>query len=458
MKRKGVLCKALTTVESLGAVDGQLPFLVRTRVLSTDVLRWPVIASDKTGTLTQNRMSAVNLAIGASVFTITDARRGDINGRAAIEQLVAVAAICNEAHFADADLDLPPETRNVIGDATDTGLLRFAESVASVSDLRASIVEEDKLSFNSRNKYAVKLVAPVIQEKPCPSIFGEGENLVLLAKGAPDVLMRSCTSILMPNGSVRVFDDVAKERLVAVQSSFASRGQRVLLFARRSVSPQEHSERDGAGEDRLVTLISNLTVIGLVALVDPPKHDSRETVETCRRAGVRFFMGEHACSARFIPVSYLASADTDLFLCCGHTVTGDFALTAAAIAREIGIITSPPRAVKSYDHIANGFSHAHEDEKKDPVVEVPPEGPLPRECTSLVLSGPEMLKLTDEQWLEVLKVSMPISLPVGVAIAECETNSLTRSSSRVRHRNKSSRSFAASRWTPAARSRLLATA
>ncbi|GAA5977314.1 hypothetical protein JCM10908_004936 [Rhodotorula pacifica] len=352
MKRKGVLCKALTTVESLGAVN--------------------VLASDKTGTLTQNKMSAVNIAIGSSSFTVTEARRGDTNARAAIEQLVAIAGICNEAHFAETEPDMPPETRKVNGDATDTGLLRFAESVSSVSRLRGSVVEEDKLSFNSKNKFAVKLVAPVSPDKPFASVFGEGESLVLLAKGAPDILMRSCTSILMPDGSVRAFDDSAKEQLVALQSSFASRGQRVLLFAKRSVSRKEHSERVGTGEEKLVALVSQLTVVGLIALVDPPKHDSRETVETCRRAGIRFFM-----------------------------VTGDFALTAAAIAREIGIITSPSHAVKHYDDLANGSSH--DLEKKSVTGEDASEESTPREYTSLVLSGPDMLKLTDEQWLKVLK-------------------------------------------------------
>ncbi|GAA5964922.1 hypothetical protein JCM8115_007078 [Rhodotorula mucilaginosa] len=351
MKRKGVLCKALTTVESLGAVN--------------------VLASDKTGTLTQNKMSAVNIAIGSSAFTVTEARRGDTSARGAIEQLVAVAGICNEAHFSESEPDMPPETRKVNGDATDTGLLRFAESVSSVSQLRSSVVEEDKLSFNSKNKFAVKLVAPVAETKPLSSVFAEGEELVLLAKGAPDVLMRNCTSILLADGSVQAFDELAKEQLVALQSSFASRGQRVLLFARRSVSRAEHSARAGSSEEKLVALVSELTVVGLVALVDPPKHDSRETVETCRRAGIRFFM-----------------------------VTGDFALTAAAIAREIGIITSPPHAVQSFDDLVNGRSTEIE-KKCDLPVDSADEPD--REYSSLVLSGPDMLKLTDEQWLKVLK-------------------------------------------------------
>lgn len=104
--------------------------------------------------------------------------------------------------------------------------------------------------------------------------------------------MPRCSAIVMPNGGVAPFTETAKDKLVALQSAFASRGQRVLLFAKRSVSRKEHSERIGTAEEKLVALVADLTIVGLVALVDPPKHDSRETVETCRRAGIRFFMGE----------------------------------------------------------------------------------------------------------------------------------------------------------------------
>lgn len=183
MKRKGVLCKSLTTVESLGAVD--------------------VLCSDKTGTLTMNKMSAVNIAIGDASYSVAEARRGETNAREAIKQLVAVAGICNEAHFAETEENMPFETRKVNGDATgayfscvqnrlpdliintfaDTGLLRFAESITPVSELRSSVTEYDKLSFNSKNKYALKLVEPAISKKAIASVFGEGEDFVLLAKG-----------------------------------------------------------------------------------------------------------------------------------------------------------------------------------------------------------------------------------------------------------------------------------
>lgn len=118
--------------------------------------------------------------------------------------------------------------------------------------------------------------------------------------------MRNCTSILLADGSVQAFDELAKEQLVALQSSFASRGQRVLLFARRSVSRAEHSARAGSSEEKLVALVSELTVVGLVALVDPPKHDSRETVETCRRAGIRFFMGQSSSLSLYYSLSAMS--------------------------------------------------------------------------------------------------------------------------------------------------------
>lgn len=103
--------------------------------------------------------------------------------------------------------------------------------------------------------------------------------------------MPRCSSTLRADGSLDAFTAEAAATLVALQSRYASLGQRVLLFAKRSISPRHTSELVGTDEDKLLMLVTDLTVVGLVALVDPPKHDTRETVEKCRMAGIRFFMG-----------------------------------------------------------------------------------------------------------------------------------------------------------------------
>ncbi|BGP13453.1 hypothetical protein JCM10213_001777 [Rhodosporidiobolus nylandii] len=356
MKKRGVLVKKLSIVEALGAVD--------------------VLCSDKTGTLTQNLMTAVNLTLGTQSSTVTDARRIASNpsdpAYFALSQLVSIAGICNDATFASTDSNLPLEARKINGDATDTGLLRFAESVASVEAARKSVVQVERLAFNSRNKYALKLVKPARSSGAAvPQLFdtkdGEAEQ-VLLVKGAPDVLLRRCTSLLQADGSTVPLTPDLIDQLTSAQSSFASQGQRVLMFAKRAVSSATDNTI-GTPEERMVSLVEDLTVVGLVALVDPPKHDTKETVERCRTAGIRFFM-----------------------------VTGDYAATAHAIGRQVGIVTVPHGDVKNLDDLSSKAA-AGSGEKE---VEVDVE-PAFRRKTALVLSGPEIIRLSEEMWSRVLK-------------------------------------------------------
>ncbi|GAA6003245.1 cation-translocating P-type ATPase [Rhodotorula paludigena] len=348
MKRQGVLCKALTTVESLGSVS--------------------VLASDKTGTLTQNRMSVVNVTVGTTLFTADDARRASINAAAvaheALSQIVSIAAICNDASFAADEGGQAIEARKVNGDATDAGLLRFADSVTPVSTIRRAVCVTRKLAFNSKNKYAVKVVRPSRGETVLPGLLSDEADQILLVKGAPDVLMHRCTRILDIDGTERRFSPASAATLSAVQCQLASFGQRVLLLAKRPLQQHALADLIGTEEDQLVPLVHDLTIIGLVALVDPPKHDTRDTVERCRRAGIRFF-------------------------------TGDFAGTAAAIARQVGIITATGHKV----HSAADLSVSSESEKAEPVE--PVERPPGRKA--IVLSGSELQQLTEKQWSAVIK-------------------------------------------------------
>lgn len=192
---------------------------------------------------------------------------------------------------------------------------------------------------------------------------------------APDVLIRRCSWYMSQDGSRLPLDAHTLASISATQESFAGRGQRVLLLAKK-VLPYAELDKEALLdqnnlEDRLIAANVDLTVLGLVALVDPPREDTAHTVAVCRRAGIRFCM-----------------------------VTGDFAITAAAIAQQVGIITNPTGKIQ----------HLSDLPLDTPVSDVPkynadkePGDPV----SSLVLSGSEMMTMTDSQWAQVLSVRSP---------------------------------------------------
>ena len=134
-----VLCKSLTTVETLGAVN--------------------VLCSDKTGTLTQNKMFVQNASILDAEYSTSQARvavvKGESTEKDIIEQLHVVAGLCNAAQFDATTLSMPISERKINGDATDTAILRFAEELGDVGDLNSNWKREFDLPFNSKNKYMV---------------------------------------------------------------------------------------------------------------------------------------------------------------------------------------------------------------------------------------------------------------------------------------------------------------
>ncbi|KAM4062702.1 E1-E2 ATPase domain-containing protein [Hirsutella rhossiliensis] len=362
MRKNMVLCKSLKTVETLGSVS--------------------VICSDKTGTLTQGKMSLTDCSIGAVNMSVNSLKEdiashqssgNDASSLASFFQLGALAALCNAAEIDAAQPDVPIEQRNVFGDATDTAVLRFSESLAdgNVSYLRACWHRVFELAFNSKNKFMIRCFSISRREALKHTLHGEAaenfgdQDLLLTVKGAPDVLIGRCSEYLAPSGEIVPFDEHVAATFERVKNIYSSQGKRCLLLARKIVPVDRVVDQPGTTgyeEGMMDEAKSGLTLVGLVAIVDPLRPEIRDVVATLRGAGIRFAM-----------------------------VTGDFALTALAIAREAGIVTCVH--VDSADSLERNPEVGSGSDDAD---EAKPGWAGSR--GAIVISGPELTALNDNQW------------------------------------------------------------
>ncbi|KAI0259575.1 sodium-potassium ATPase [Gloeopeniophorella convolvens] len=361
LSRHKVLCKSLSIVETLGSVN--------------------VLCSDKTGTLTQNRMHVEDVAVYDTTCDKQALReRVDAAPAAAAEnlrQLAAVAAICNAATFEGSPSE---EKRTIIGDATDSAILQFAEDLASSDAVRARWRHIHKVPFNSKTKYMLtlsKLVPAPDGAPPAPLAAWDTfapDDLLLCAKGAPDILLPRCTHVLPPAGGAPLhLTPAARQRIVAVQERWAAQGRRVLVLARRVV-PRDALPKDGAldvyadGFDECVAeLNAALVVVGLVGLIDPLKPDIAETVRICRGAGIRFFV-----------------------------VTGDHPATAVAIAAQAGII-SDARGVHHASDLLDTAPVDADKEKDELAAASDADAGAPDAPQGIVVTGAELDTLSRAQ-------------------------------------------------------------
>ncbi|NUW38444.1 cation-transporting P-type ATPase [Nonomuraea sp. SMC257] len=282
--RRGAVVKRLSAVETLGSTD--------------------VICTDKTGTLTMNRMRVTTL------WTSAGAR--DLDGPApeaphpapeapdpasetagpvpeapdpALRGMVAVMVACNNAG-SDAE-------GQVVGDPTEVALLRAA------GDLGGSPPARRLRQFH---------FDPVLKRM---STLDERDGGVWVdAKGAPETLLPLCSTILESGGGTGALTPARRRDVERVVDARARRGLRVLAVATRRLDGERPAPRRREDAER------DLTLLGLVAMHDPPRPEVAEAVADCRAAGIRVIM-----------------------------VTGDHALTAAAIARQVGIAGERPCVV-----------------------------------------------------------------------------------------------------------------
>jgi len=239
-----------------------------------------VICSDKTGTLTMNQMTATEEWTGQSLQPVDPGERSD----PASERLARAMVLANDAQAASGG---PPAGDGAIGDPTEVALLGLAGSGATVVAWRDAKPRVAEVPFDSGHKYMATAHA----------VTGDPGTLVVV-KGAPDAVIARCTT--GPDGTP--LDAAAHDAIRRAHDDLAGRGRRVLAAAVRRV---DHAVADAAA---LADTLHDLELVGLVGLVDPPRPEARDAIALCRRAGIRVKM-----------------------------ITGDHAVTAAAIAVDLGI-------------------------------------------------------------------------------------------------------------------------
>ena len=269
MAKENAIIKNLAAVESLGSVS--------------------VICSDKTGTLTQNKMTVEDIYIGGEVLKPDQLDLGNQLHR----YLLYDAVLNNDSSLKDG---------KSIGDPTESALLEMYRKVPGIdlgnnqlglseNDLRGLLARQQEVPFDSDRK----LMSTKHLIHTVPTIF---------VKGAIDVLLDRCDNIRIGD-EVRPITDEDRKKILAQNEHFSENGLRVLTFA--------YKEKD---EDLTPETEHGFTFIGLVSEMDPPREESIEAVARAKKAGIRTVM-----------------------------ITGDHKVTAVAIAKKIGIFSDGDIAV-----------------------------------------------------------------------------------------------------------------
>jgi P-type Ca2+ transporter type 2C len=328
MARRHALIKKLSAVETLGCTT--------------------VICTDKTGTLTQNEMTVREIWLGGRRLKVSGAgyepkgeilmqtESGDTGGESLsaisdgnLRQILLGAGLCNNAHIH------PPHDETsgwtILGDPTEAAL-----KVAALKgglDLEAEekrMPRWRELPFESRRKRMSTIHS--VQRQGTSNIeslrrsAGNHPLLHVFVKGAPKEVLDLCSRIQLNDG-IRPLEKDLRQQIMTANDDYARGGLRVLAIAQREMVPDAGDSAAPGNEalaDRLYApenVERDLTFIGLIAMMDPPRPEVSEAVEKCRRAGIRVVM-----------------------------VTGDYGLTAESIARTVGIIRSDrPRVMTGFD-------------------------------------------------------------------------------------------------------------
>ena len=291
MARKRSLIRKLPAVEVLGSAT--------------------IICSDKTGTLTKNEMTAKNIWTLESVYNVTgtgytsegeilygeSANHADVKNDSALLKSMEICTLANEASITPKEDDL---SFDIFGDPTEVSLLILAEK----SGLKKEIEEN----------WARQYLFPFDSERKRMSVIASNKKTgqdQLLVKGATDVLLNLCDTKYI-EGMIHPLELKEKQEIIKISNSYSSNyAYRILGLAMRNLDSDTSTKLilSGFQEDAE----KNLTFVGFVTMIDPPRDQSKPSIERARQAGIKVTMitGDHMTTARSIGRSITLCKDTE---------------------------------------------------------------------------------------------------------------------------------------------------
>merc|ERR1712001_91155 len=332
MAAKNCLVKNLEAVETLGSTS--------------------CICSDKTGTLTQNRMTVAHMWFDNKIVEAdtSEDQSGSAFDKSAAgwKTLERVAMLCNRAEFKGGQESVSVLKKEVNGDASEAAILKCTELTnGNVMEYRAKNEKLVEIPFNSTNKFQVS-----VHKTSDPS----DKRALLVMKGAPERILQRCSTIVI-DGQERALTEDWKNAFETAYMELGGLGERVLGFCDFMLPEDKYPAGYPYDADEENFPLDGLRFVGLMSMIDPPRAAVPDAVLKCRSAGIKVIM-----------------------------VTGDHPITAKAIARSVGIISEGQETVED---IANRTGRDVKDIN-------------PRDARAAVVHGGELKDLNEKQIDEIL--------------------------------------------------------
>jgi len=278
MVRSNVIVKRLRAVETLGSTT--------------------VICSDKTGTLTQNKMTVVKVCDPDKIYDVTGVgykAKGHVVADTMISRNISlmseIGVLCNDAVF-------NVKESTIIGDPTEAAMLVFGAKMGYFKD-----------DMNKKHKRLHEI--PFDSDRKMMSTYNtHGKNVIMNTKGAPDSIISRSSSLFI-DGEIVPMSESSKAGLLLQNEQMAAQALRVLAFAYKRY--ENASKIDNVEDD--------LVFVGMMCIIDPPREEVRESVELCHKAGinVKMITGDHKTSAAAI-AGILGIIDNDDEVLEGSTI------------------------------------------------------------------------------------------------------------------------------------------